>query len=160
MSNKNNPFKGLAHMCIQTQDNEKSIDFYCNAMGFEIYDREMMGTHEEPKRMFPAEFCLVKLGNLFIELIQCFGPWNDTPQDKKHPGVLGVIDHFGIEVDNVDDAVAQLKEWGYEGELSVQTNTISYGVDRPFRYCCVKGPDGESINLYELNNEKFFKGAK
>ena len=108
----NNPFKGLAHMCIYTQSNEKSIDFYCNGMGFEIYHREMMGTHVEPTRMFPADFCLVKLGELYIELIECFGPWNGTPQDKKHPYVLGVIDHFGIEVDNVDNAVKQLKDWG------------------------------------------------
>ncbi len=153
---KNNPFLGLAHMAIYTQSNKKSVDFYTNAMGFEIVYREMMGINHEPVRMFPAEFVLLRLGELYIELIECFGPWNNTPQDKRHPNVLGVIDHFGISVSNVDEAVKRIKDYGYEGDIQVQTNTISY-VGRPFRYACLEGPDGESINLYEIDNKTFWK---
>ena len=156
MSNPNNPFKGLAHMCIYTQDNKKSVDFYTKAMGFEIVYREMMGANHEPVRMFPAEFVLVRLGGLYIELIQCFGPWNGTDKDKKHPNVLGVIDHFGISVSDIEAAVKQIKDYGYDGPIDIQTNTISY-VGRPFRYACLKGPDGESLNLYEMDNETFWK---
>ena len=116
----------------------------------------MMGADHEPVRMFPAEFVLVRLDGLYIELIECFGPWNGTENDKKQPNVLGVIDHFGISVDDIEAAVQQIKDYGYEGPLDIQTNTISYK-DRPLRYCCVKGPDGESLNLYEMDNETFWK---
>lgn len=152
----NNPFKGLAHMCIYTQSNAKSVDFYTKAMGFEIVYREMMGANHEPVRMFPAEFVLVRLGELYIELIECFGPWNGTENDKKHPGVLGVIDHFGISVSDVEAAVKQIQDYGYEEPVEIKTNTISYE-GRPFRYACLKGPDGESLNLYEMDNETFWK---
>lgn len=155
MTKAENPFKGLAHMAIYTQSNEKSVDFYTKAMGFEIVYREMMGKNQEPVRMFPADFVLVRLGELYIELIECFGPWNNTPQDKKHPNVLGVIDHFGISVSNLEECKRRLEEYGYERPIDIQTNTISYE-GAPFRYACIKGPDGESLNLYELDNDEFY----
>lgn len=154
--NSQNPVRGLAHMAIYTQDNQKSVDFYTKALGFEVFYREMMGADHEPVRMFPAEIVLVRLGEFYLELIQCFGPWNGTDKDKKHPNVLGVIDHFGFSVSDVEEAVKQIKDYGYEGEIAVQTNTISYK-GRPFRYACLQGPDGESINLYEFDNETFFQ---
>ncbi len=156
MSISNNPITGLAHMAIYTQSNKKSVDFYTKALGFEIFYQEMMGANHEPVRMFPAEIVLVRLGEFYLELIECFGPWNNTPQDKKHPNVLGVIDHFGFSVSDIEAAVKQIKDYGYENDISIQTNTISYE-GRPFRYACLKGPDGESINLYEFDNKTFFK---
>lgn len=66
-----------------------------------------------------------------------------TPEAMKDPH-LG-LDHFGLRVSNLEEAVAQLKERG--AEFSVEPRTIRPGVSIAF----VRTPDDVRIELLERN---------
>ena len=66
---------------------------------------------------------------------------DDTPGALKDPH-LG-LDHFGLRVNNLEEAVAQLKERG--AEFAVEPRTIRPGVTIAF----VRTPDDVRIELLE-----------
>ena len=66
---------------------------------------------------------------------------DDTPVALKDPH-LG-LDHFGLRVNNLEEAVAQLKERG--AEFAVEPRTIRPGVTIAF----VRTPDDVRIELLE-----------
>ena len=66
---------------------------------------------------------------------------DDTPVPLKDPH-LG-LDHFGLRVNNLEEAVAQLKERG--AEFAVEPRTIRPGVTIAF----VRTPDDVRIELLE-----------
>ena len=68
---------------------------------------------------------------------------DSTPDALKDPH-LG-LDHFGLRVNNLEEAVAQLKERG--AEFSVEPHSIRPGVSIAF----VRTPDDVRIELLERN---------
>ena len=87
-------FKGLCHVGVMTDDAEKSVKFYCENLGFRPYYAGKMG---------PMPLTFVEGGGLVIEFIAA---------GKAAPG--GAVDHFAIEVLNIEEAVASLKAKGIE----------------------------------------------
>ena len=153
MAKENSPFVGLAHVAIYPVDLEREIDFYTNALDFEIVDRKMLGDPEKPEGMYPMDFCLLRLGDFYLELMQPYGPWNGTEKDKRHPNVIGTIDHMGIYVNDLEKAMKQVKDWGYEGEMRVSYHGDEHNERGEHKGACVIwGPEGEHINLYNHFN--------
>lgn len=124
--------KGLAHIGIFTADMEKSLDFYCNSLGFELFYSCDLGT---------TKLRFVRAGSCIVEFIQPEGYAGNRPAD-------GVIAHIAIEVEDIRTYVANLKAKGVRfntEDVAVIPALFPTGSTNIF----FSGPNGESLELYE-----------
>lgn len=135
-----NNFLGLAHICIFTDDLEKSAHFYTDKLHFKkVYETLVMQDHGDIK------YAVVKLKHCIIELLE--------PIKSKVPqlGTEGAIAHFAIEVNDLNKVVNELKAKHVEFTSGIITfDNLLNGVQGAF----IKGPSGELIELFEYKNEK------
>ena len=127
--------KGLHHLSIYVKDMEESLNFYCITLGFELLDQETCDF---------GEFALIRKGDCTMELIL-------PPDPEAVKWNRGVIDHFGLDIEGIDDVYAEMKEKG----LKITTDGI-VDMPRPLdggRVFCAEGPNGEGINFYEFNRK-------
>jgi len=124
--------KGLAHIGIRVRDMEVSLKFYTELLGFELTDRQMLGT---------TELSFLKNGTCLIELI------HSATHDERTPGQ---IDHVALEVQNIDELVADLRAKGvsFLSDQIADCPTLLDGVRNIF-FC---GPDGERIEFFDYVN--------
>lgn len=119
-------FKGLCHIGVMTDNAEESVKFYCEKLGFRPWYAGKMG---------PMPLTFVEGGGLVIEFIAA---------GKAAPG--GAVDHFAIEVLNIEEAVADLKEKGVEvGPIMASPAFFPTGMKNVF----FTGPNGEKIEFVE-----------
>ena len=117
---------GLNHVAVSVQDHKGVVDFYTKQMGFrEAFSfREADGT--------PYFTYLQVNRNTFVEVMQA------TPQRPAG------CPHFGLEVENLDALVANLKEKGVAvGSPNVSARTQT-------RIANVTAPGGVNIELLEF----------
>ena len=119
---------GLAHVCIESDDIEKTEEFY-RTLGierqfeFRNLDDELVGVY-------------LSFGNgTYIEVIK-----NNTP------GEAGLLKHFAVEVDNVDEARAALLNAG------VDVTRKELGIDNTWMITC-HDPNGVFIELQEYTHD-------
>lgn len=123
--NKSN-IKGLAHIGIFVSDFDKSIDFY-KRLGFTL-DR-IENIH--------IRLAFLSAGTCLIELVE---------RKDMEARTSGPIDHFAVEVDDIDATIASAKENGINIDAStVKSLDIMGGVKNVF----FEGPDGERIEFFE-----------
>ena len=133
--------KGLHHISVYARDTEASLDFYLNTLGFELVDREDDCSF--------GGFCLIRLGNCWIELITPpegadYVSW-DIPEREP------VLSHFGMDVEDVDALYEELKAKG----VRIRSNGID-SLAKPLdggRAFSIYGPCGEVINFYEFRRK-------
>ena len=116
-----------------------------------LRSREPMETAQYYNKMFDAKILesVQPDGQTRIDLdinglaifIARVSPEDDVPPSPNEPH-LG-LDHFGLRVDNLDEAVAELK--GLGAEFTLEPRTIRPGVKIAF----VLAPDGVRIELLE-----------
>jgi hypothetical protein len=142
-------FSGLAHVAVFTANYEESLRFYTKVLPFKLVKELDENKPEDRSGFFPIKYALVKLGDLYIEIV--------APADSRKAPAAGVFDHIGIRVSSVDEAVASLiKRGAPAGSIApVIVNTSLYP-GKTFRVSSIIGPDGEKVGLYELDNEEFF----
>ncbi len=120
-------FNGLCHVGVMTDDAEKSVKFYCENLGFRPYYAGKMG---------PMTLTFVEGNGLVIEFISA---------GKAAPG--GAVDHFAIEVLNIEEAVESLKAKGVEvGPIMKSPDFFPTGMKKVF----FTGPNGEKIEFVEF----------
>jgi lactoylglutathione lyase len=132
-------YVGLAHINIQTKDLEKSLSFYQDVLHFTVAERS-----ETVRPNGTSKTALIKLGSCILELTQ---PANPESVVEKAGGIIA---HFAIEVRNLPKAVADLKSNGIQPERDVSTNDKLFG---GIRVAFIRGPSGESIELFEFLNQ-------
>ena len=119
-------FKGLAHVGILTDDAEGSVRWYCENLGFRPWYAGKMG---------PMPRTFVEGGGLVIEFIAA---------GKAPAG--GAVDHFAMEVLNIEGAVESLKAKGIEvGPIGSTPGFFPNGLKNVF----FTGPNGEKIEFVE-----------
>jgi len=133
--NKN--FIGLAHIGIYTEDIQISKKFYCDYLGFEVMFEQLI---EKPNNEW-LKIMMLNLNGMIIELLE--------PSDKTNikKGNNGSVDHFAIEVKNLNDIVKVLNQKGiiFETEQPRIIPQLFKGVSVMF----FRGPSGERIELFE-----------
>jgi lactoylglutathione lyase len=123
--------KGLAHIGVFTADMDKSLEFYCDTLGFEHFYSCDMGQ---------VKLRFVKAGSCIIELIR--------PADYAGGRGEGVVAHIAVEVQGIRELVAALKAKGVvfkTEDVSVMPALFPSGSTNIF----LTGPNGESLELYE-----------
>lgn len=128
--------KSLAHICIFSQDLERSRDFYCGALGlkphFDFYkDGKLFG------------FYLAVAPGQFIEIFRTDGATESQRQR---------IHHFCLEVENLDALRERLLARG----LAVTPKKL--GCDQTWQ-CWCQDPDGTDVEFqqYTPQSSQFTK---
>jgi len=125
--------KGLAHICIYTKDLSKCLDFYTRILNFK---KEYETVFSLSKNQI--KYVLIRNGSCIIELLE--------PQDTQEltNSTVGKIDHFALEVKNIETAVEVLKEKGVDFIADVaQMDDLFDGI----KGALIQGPNGERIEL-------------
>lgn len=116
-----------------------------------VVSRDPQATAQYYRRMFDAKVIEtvqsdgrpridVDLNGLSIYIFQA-APGEDLP--SCHPGRYLGLDHFGLMVENLDDAVAELKKRG--AEFTTEPLTLRPGL----RVAFVRGPENTRIEIAE-----------
>lgn len=128
--------KQLAHICIHTNDLEKTEEFYCNFLGL-----QKNFNFDKNGKLFG---CYINLGNnTFLEFFH-------DPEVKNQ---LSAIRHICLQVENIEAAIFQLNENG------IETSEKLLGCDNTFQ-CWVKDPNGIQIELHEYTSKSSQKTGK
>ena len=123
--NKGN-IKGLAHIGVFVKDIDKSIDFY-KRLGFTLDKTESIH----------IRLAFLSAGTCLVELVE---------QKDMAARVPGTVDHFAMEVDDINAAIERAKANG----IDIDASTVSFvdilgGVKNVF----FEGPDGEKLEFFE-----------
>jgi catechol 2,3-dioxygenase-like lactoylglutathione lyase family enzyme len=123
---------GIGHIAITVSDMKKSLDFYCNVLGF----KKVFDIPDEQGRPW-IEY--LSLGNgQFVEL---FHPAGEAPLD----GVKRVsVNHLCFLVDDIQTTAADIQKRGGALDRPIKT-----GRDGNFQ-CWVKDPDGTRIEMMQI----------
>ena len=117
---------GLHHAGIYVADLARSISFYRDAFGLEVAERLDFGSEH---------IAFLALGSARLELIEG-GP-------GPRPGTA-VVDHFALEVDDLDALLERLRERGVT--LVDQAPIAVPALHGRILFCL--GPDAERIELF------------
>ncbi len=119
------------HIHLLTRDPKATAQYYNKMFGAKIIE----STQSDGKPRIDLD-----LGGVSIFILRV-PPKQDAPACP--PGPYLGLDHFGLRVNNLDEAVAELKAKG--AEFAVEPKTIRPGV----RIAYVRGPEDARIELVE-----------
>ena len=119
------------HIHLLTRDPKATAQYYNRMFGAKIIET----TQSDGKPRIDLE-----LGGLSIFILRV-PPEQEAPPCP--PGPYLGLDHFGLRVNSMDEAVADLKAKG--AEFAVEPQTIRPGV----RIAYVRGPENARIELVE-----------
>jgi catechol 2,3-dioxygenase-like lactoylglutathione lyase family enzyme len=105
----------IAHIAVMTKNRERMVEFYQKVFGL------------EPKRGFGGAIYMSD-GSVNIALIEA------KREDQKEG-----INHYGFEVDDLDDIKRRLKESGFDSEIDSKSDK-----DSDHR---VQDPDGHWVDM-------------
>ena len=118
----------LHHAHLFAPNVDESIRFYVEMFGAEIlFDLEMAG----------ARNVMISIGTSKINF------YDQPPKDTGR----GAIHHLGIETDDLEGLVAQMKSKGFKFRNQIK----NFG---PLKYVMVAGPDNVLFELFEVIKEK------
>ena len=126
--------KTVHHICIQTNDYEKSLKFYTEILGFEII-KETINFH---KRYFNT---WLQLGSFMIELQTGKAGEKLNEYDRQSEGIV----HFCIYSDNIQDEYKRLKKLGFPNFLRKNGEDI-YMVENGYLFK-ITAPEGTIIEI-------------
>jgi catechol 2,3-dioxygenase-like lactoylglutathione lyase family enzyme len=117
----------LAHICLRTEDLEKTAAYYCQALGMErFFDFERNGAC--------FGYYLKAGANTFIEVF------------KGNPGMEGNIRHFALEVEGIDELIARIRRHG------APVTDKKLGADQSWQ-AWTEDPSGVKIELHQYTPE-------
>jgi catechol 2,3-dioxygenase-like lactoylglutathione lyase family enzyme len=124
---------GLNHVAVSVADYAAAIDFYGKQMGF----REAFSFREPDGSPYLTYFQINR--DTFVEVMQA------TPQRPAG------CPHFGLEVEQLDAAIGQLKQRG------VQVRAPSVSPRTGSRIAVASGPGGINIELLEFGPQSLHR---
>jgi len=123
------------HIHLRSPNPEATAAWYEKMLGAEIIRTPQGGSTRIDLKLGGA--------NIFIAPVEPNSGVNPPPATP-YQG----LDHFGLAVEGIDEIAAELKKKG--AEFTMDLTNIRPGI----RICCLRGPEGVSIELLE-RNEKF-----
>ena len=123
--------QGTHHIAVICSDEEKTLDFYVNKLGFTVEREVWREAQGDYLRM-------LRHGDTVIELF--VKP--NAPRRPTEPEALG-LRHLAFRVENVDEAVTWLNARGIETE-PIRTDSCNGG-----RFTFFRDPDGLPLEVHE-----------
>ena len=138
MSNKKISGCTFHHVALQTSDFEKSLRFYTEGLGFEVY------------KTFTASMgkkvALIDIGEgSYFELFSD----GEVKEDKRD--YAGRYFHLALKVDNAFEAYKRAVEYGGE-EMGKAPREMELPTEPPMPVVIgfIKGPDGEELEFFQV----------
>jgi catechol 2,3-dioxygenase-like lactoylglutathione lyase family enzyme len=126
---------GFQHLGVPTPDIEASVGFY-QEIGFRVDIRS-----ELEENAGKTHIVFMSFGSFCLELYQPAG-------DFDHTRVPGPINHFTMDVRDIDAAFTHFRDGGYE---IIEDAPVSLPIHRGgVRYFNVVGPSGEKVEFNQL----------
>ncbi len=122
----------IHHVAIICSDYERSKEFYTRVLGFEIINE----TYRQERESYKLD---LKMKN--GDQIELFS-FPDRPPRPSYPEALG-LRHLAFEVDDIDQAVAELQAMGVHVE-DIRTDPVTGK-----RFTFFEDPDKLPLELYE-----------
>ena len=131
---------GLAHIGVKTKNSKKSVDFYKDVLGFQLYYSYKFddGTALD----------FLRAGSCIIEII------GNPNFDDAVCDCEGTVAHVALEVLNIDAMIASLKAAGVDSWQSDAPSELPELFPTGSRNIFFKGPSGELIELFEYTTKK------
>lgn len=126
--------KTVHHICIQTNDYEKSLKFYTEILGFEII--------KETKSFHSRNFnTWLQLGSFMIELQTGKAGEKLNEYNRQSEGIV----HFCVCSDNIQDEYKRLKKLGFSNFLRKNGEDI-YMVENGYLFK-ITAPEGTIVEI-------------
>jgi lactoylglutathione lyase len=127
----------IGHVAFRISDLDRSLDFYCNKLGFqEAFRLEREG------QTSPWIIYLQLAPGQFIELFPG-GEGDQAPARGRNTG----YNHYCLEVDDLPATLAEMRSRGLELE-----GEPKQGMDTNWQYW-IDDPDGNAIELMQISPE-------
>ena len=140
----------FSHFGICVSDLERSLAFYCGALGFEKAESHAIGSEfaalmDLPDVAVTSQF--IRRGPTAIELLAFREPEPFGEQTRRAVNQLGLT-HLSFRVDDVAATAARVVEFGGSIVESSRTTIDLGGTALEFLYCT--DPDGVRVELMDL----------
>ena len=122
----------IHHICIQTNDYEKSIEFYNKVLGFKVI-KETKNFHGRSYNTW------LELNGFMIELQtgkECLSEYNKDAE--------GIV-HFALESNNIEEELDRILNTGYS-KFKLKNNSILYQVEDGQLFKII-APEGTIIEI-------------
>jgi glyoxylase I family protein len=124
----------IKHIAIRTPDPEKTAAFYKEVFGLEEVGLARTGVY-------------LSDGYINVAILKCSDQGGDqSPRDV--PGYAG-IDHFGFQVDDVDDICQKLDKAGAKAMGELNLGHAAGTEARSYYELKYRGPDNQVIDITE-----------
>jgi catechol 2,3-dioxygenase-like lactoylglutathione lyase family enzyme len=136
----------FSHVGICVSDLQRSVSFYCDALGFEKGESHSIGPEFAPLMdlenvTLTSQF--IRKGTTTIELLGFEDPVPYGDRVRRPLPQLGIT-HFSFRVNDVEAAAAKVVE---HGGTVVETSRTTLG---PLEFVYCTDPDGVRIELMDL----------
>ena len=140
----------FSHFGICVSDLERSLRFYCDALGFEKAESHEIGREFAPLMDFPdvvltSQF--IRKGETAIELLAFTDPSPFGDRERRAVNQLGMT-HLSFRVGDLEATAAKVVELGGAIVESSRTSIDLGGTALEFVYCT--DPDGARVELMDL----------
>ena len=136
-------FGKLNHVAVYTKSREESIKFYTEVFGGKL----LYTVDNEDDGLLIA---MIEMNGFSIEVLQ-----PPTGREEIYGEAMNTKNHFAVEVEDIDKALAYFKEKGCVVEEPGIYDVPDFGKKgRNLRVAFIHGPDGERIELF-YQNEAF-----
>ena len=140
----------FSHFGICVSDLDRSLTFYCEALGFEKAESHEIGSEfaalmDLPDVAVTSQF--LRRGPTAIELLAFREPDPFGEQTRRAVNQLGLT-HLSFRVDDVAATAARVVEFGGSIVASSRTTIDLGGTALEFLYCT--DPDGVRVELMDL----------
>jgi catechol 2,3-dioxygenase-like lactoylglutathione lyase family enzyme len=141
----------FSHFGICVRDLERSLRFYCEALGFEKAESHAIGSEfaklmELPDVAVTSQF--IRKGTTAIELLAFTEPAPFGDGERRAVHQLGLT-HLSFRVDDVNAVAAKVVALGGSIVESSRTTIDFGGTPLEFVYCT--DPDGVRVELMDLS---------
>jgi catechol 2,3-dioxygenase-like lactoylglutathione lyase family enzyme len=144
------PEPAFSHLGICVSDLERSLRFYCDALGFEKAESHVIGSEFARLMDFPDVVVIsqfVRRGPTAIELLAFQEPAPFGARERRPVNQLGLT-HLSFRVRDVAGTAARVVELGGAVVESSRTTIDLGGTALEFVYCT--DPDGVRVELMDL----------
>jgi catechol 2,3-dioxygenase-like lactoylglutathione lyase family enzyme len=140
----------FSHFGICVSDLERSLRFYCEALGFEKAEAHQIGTEFAGLMEFPdvsvtSQF--IRKGSAAIELLAFAEPAPFGDRARRAVNQLGLT-HLSFRVADVEAVAAKVVELG-GAVVERSRTTIDFG-GTPLEFVYCTDPDGVRVELMDL----------
>ncbi len=141
----------FSHFGICVSDLDRSLRFYCEALGFERAESHQIGPEfaalmDLPDVSVTSQF--IRKGTTAIELLAFHQPAPFGERERRAVNQLGLT-HLSFRVDDVNAVAAKVVELGGAVVESSRTTIDFGGTPLEFVYCT--DPDGVRVELMDLS---------